>query len=162
MDGRGSTHPFADAVDLSGLREKPRDKDEHFEGMLAHARANPDPRMWWDDDAGHADEMFGMGHVVALEVIVNLLADGHASVSPEMHDQIARVGLIDRRGVAWLDALMASDATRDECLIAYMAAIEAKEMHGAMLMQVVSQVMAVAARAAQHEAALAAVRQGMS
>lgn len=161
MDGRGSTHPFADAVDLSALRDRPKDVDEHFEGFIRMAQENPDPRMWWDDDEGHADEMFGMGHVTALEVIVNLLADGHASVSPEMHDQIARVALIDRRGVAWLDALAASGAERDELLVAYLAVKEAKEMHGAMLMQVVSQVMAVAARAAQHEAALAAVRQGL-
>ncbi|HEX6956290.1 MAG TPA: hypothetical protein VF156_15555 [Agromyces sp.] len=158
MDRSGSNAPnLSGAVDLSGLKDKPRDRDEHFEGLLALVASDPSPRMWNDDDGGHADTMFVAGHTTVLETVASILSSGHVDVPEHIHEEVSRVGLIDRRGLAWLEALIASGADRDECLIAYMAASEATRMHQSLLAQVVTQVLAGARRAMEHEHAIDAM-----
>lgn len=101
--------------------------------------------------------MYVAGHTTVLETLAMILSGGHVDVPEHVHDEISRVGLIDRRGMAWVEALIASGAERDECLVAYMAATEATRMHTELLTGVVSQVLAVARRAMQHEASLDAM-----
>ncbi len=157
MEGRGSNVPLSGAIDLSHLKDKPSDADAHFDGLIDMVRSDPSPRLWHDDTDGHADTMFVAGHTTVLETIATILSGGHVDVPEHVHEEVSRVGLIDRRGLAWVEALIASGADRDQCLIAYMTAREATQMHTELLAGVVSQVMAGARRAMQHEAAMDAM-----